>query len=706
MRKGRLTAADCEEKMGKEKMVDFGAVYFRYSAPAKQDWERDYRRASEDGITHFRHWVPWAAIETASGVFDWSAYDEHVALGNKYGIKTVLAEMSTIVPDWFYAQHQDARITDRYEHKRVNRMNDSSMAGGVQSMCMDHRAVRDGVSGFLKAMGEHFRGVEGIIGYDVWNECSMYNPEDRCYCEETEKAFQEWLKEKYKTLENLHSVWCRHSYTDWSQIRQPRSSGPMPEFFDMLRFQNDNLEKWFQFRIDVLRNADPTHKIIAHGNGKSHSDAMYCCGDDWRYAKHPDIFGYTLWYANNCTALMGGDMIRLASGEKEFWRAEAIGDATWEHRSDKTGPELHKDEMSSPDSIRIDAMMSLGTGASAYINPRYRGLNEGHLFQAYGWYAPNGDRTPRSEEIARLSAWSHSDKVKELWSAWPVKGQVGLLLLEDSQALCYALFDDTDIYADCLKGSYQAFVDSGIQADIVRMSQIDGYDMLYIPYPVGISDQDMKTLETWVRNGGTLIGEGCFGYFNDRGHAMENAQPNRGFGEVFGCEQERAHLGPDANKELTIDSVQGRIRAGVYRQAFRPTSGQAEGYYENGEVAIVSNRYGEGRTLLVGSMPGYGYHHHADEATRRWLASLLGVAGKQAEARMPYNGEVTIRFWSGNGEKYAWIFNFADMEQSVEVEFRDGIGTPVLLRGSRLESAGDGRIRVRIPKKDAAIVKL
>ena len=44
-------------------------------------------------------------------------------------------------------------------------------------MCMDHKQVRDGVAGFLQAMGEHYRGVDGILGYDVWNECSLYSPE-------------------------------------------------------------------------------------------------------------------------------------------------------------------------------------------------------------------------------------------------------------------------------------------------------------------------------------------------------------------------------------------------------------------------------------------------------------------------------------------------------------------------------------------------
>lgn len=692
--------------MAKKETIDFGAVYFRYSAPDKKDWERDYKRAAEDGITHFRHWLPWAAIETTPGEFHWEYYDELVALGNKYGIKTVLAEMSTIYPDWFFSEHPEARLTDRAGQKRFNNMNDSSMAGGTHSMCMDHKAVREGVGRFLQAMGEHFRGTEGILGYDVWNECSLYSPSGRCYCPESEKEFQRWLKEKYQTLENLHNAWCRHSYTDWSQIRMPRVTGPYPEFFDMIRFENDQQERWFRWRIDVLRAADPTHNIIAHGNGKAHSDIATCCGDDWRYAKHPDIFGYTLWYANNCSTLMGGDMIRSASGGKEFWRAEAIGDATWEFRSDKTEPETKKDVMASPDHIRIDALMSIGTGATAFINPRYRGLNEGHLFQAYGWYAPNGDRTARSAEITTLAGWCQSEKTRELWKAAPVRGQIGILILEDAQALCYALYDDTDIYADCLKGSYQAFVDSSVQADLIRMTQIDDYKILYLPYPAGISDQDMRILKAWVEKGGTLISEGCFGFFNDCGHAIETSQPNRGFEEVFGCVQTAVHLGPDANKELVIDSGKGKIPAGVYRQAYALTGGRAEGFYENGEIAAVSNQYGKGRSLLIGSMPGYGYQHHAEEGARRWFASLLRTAGVTPEAETPYNRDVTVRLWKNGDVTYAWIFNFAETGQEVEVRFRDETREPKLLRGADLTQNGNRTITVRIPGEDAAIVRL
>ena len=37
----------------------YGAVYFRKSNPPKEDWERDYKTASEDGMNIFRHGVWW-----------------------------------------------------------------------------------------------------------------------------------------------------------------------------------------------------------------------------------------------------------------------------------------------------------------------------------------------------------------------------------------------------------------------------------------------------------------------------------------------------------------------------------------------------------------------------------------------------------------------------------------------------------------------
>ena len=58
----------------------YGAVYFRKSNPPREDWERDYRTAAEDGMNIFRHWFLWSAIEMAPGQYDWEDYDRQLDL--------------------------------------------------------------------------------------------------------------------------------------------------------------------------------------------------------------------------------------------------------------------------------------------------------------------------------------------------------------------------------------------------------------------------------------------------------------------------------------------------------------------------------------------------------------------------------------------------------------------------------------------------
>ena len=76
----------------------YGAVYFRKSNPPKADWEKDYQTVTEDGMTAFRHWFFWGAVEIEPGVFEWDDYDRQLDLAAKNGIKTVIAEMITLAP--------------------------------------------------------------------------------------------------------------------------------------------------------------------------------------------------------------------------------------------------------------------------------------------------------------------------------------------------------------------------------------------------------------------------------------------------------------------------------------------------------------------------------------------------------------------------------------------------------------------------------
>ena len=142
----------------------------------------------------------------------------------------------------------------------------------------------------------------------------------------------------------------------------------------------------------------------------------------------------------------------------------------------------------------------------------------------------------------------------------PVRGEVGILLLEEAQANCYLLNGNTDYYSLSIQGCYEAFKESNIQADIIKIDQIKDYSLIYVPYPVGLSDDAMNKLRDWTAAGGFLVSEACFGYFDGYGHAVER-QPNREFDAVFGCREDDVSFAPTGGRNLRFIPLKERSTA-------------------------------------------------------------------------------------------------------------------------------------------------
>ena len=198
----------------------YGAVYYRRSNPPREDWEQDYRTASEDGMNIFRHWFLWSGIELAPGVYDWEVYDRQLDLAAENGMKTIIAEMMTIAPEWAYRTYAHARYETREGRKLDAGMHGSCASGGAPGLCLDNDDLREAAGQFLRAMAEHYKGHPGLGGYDVWNECGYR--QDVCYCPATADRFRAWLRSKYGDLKTLSEAWHRYSYAEWGDVMPPR----------------------------------------------------------------------------------------------------------------------------------------------------------------------------------------------------------------------------------------------------------------------------------------------------------------------------------------------------------------------------------------------------------------------------------------------------------------------------------------------------
>ncbi|MCU6796450.1 beta-galactosidase [Paenibacillus sp. WQ 127069] len=687
--------------------IHFGSVYFRKTNPPRKDWERDYAVAAEDGHTMFRHWFPWAAIEIAPGVYDWEEFDTHLDLAAKYNIDTIIAEHLLIFPEWLRTKYPHTLSETRQGFPRQSMMSVSCAVGGQYGVSLNHPEIEAEAEKFLRTLARRYRNHPGLYGYNIWNESSFHHADNLSYDPGTQQRFREWLQHKYGNIETLAKSWFRYSLTSWEDVELPRKIESYPDVYDAIDFMGDNANYWMKWRARILREEDPNHLIVAHGNGKSFSDIVTCCGDDWRAADVVDTFGYTYWYANDCNLFLAGDIIRSASKGKQFWRAEAVGDSDWKGRTANDAPQYKKDEMSEPENIRLDCLISFATGARAYLNPRFRPLLDGPLVGAYGWYGMDGSRTARSEMASSLAKWALDPNTAPLWKAKPLKGELAILLIEDSQAFCYATYGSTDQYALSLQGAYEAFLQSNIQCDVIKIDQIDDYSMLYVPYPIAISDAVMAKLQTWVEQGGCLVSEACFGYFTNLGHAKES-QPNRGFSEVFGCEQQSISLGPDRWNDLSLKVEEGTLGGAIYRQSYTAQAGTATAWFDNGDAAVIDHRYGQGRTRLVGSVPGYAYKQRPTEESRQWFASLLPFADKKPLVRVD-QPDMVARLCQGEDGYYLWVINLQEQQRSVTVTFdndRVHYEQATAFYGNSVDSGVEQVITATVGGRDSTIIKL
>ncbi len=151
-----------------------------------------------------------------------------------------------------------------------------------------------------------------------------------------------------------------------------------------------------------------------------------------------------------------------------------------------------------------------------------------------------------------------------------------------------------------------------------------------------------------------------------------------------------------------------------------------------GMVAVVEHAFGAGRTLLLGTFPGYGHYHRPGPASRACFAALLAWAGvrpqvevleQEPEPASPGPGwrGVTARLHvapsgapAGSGPAHLWVVNPARVQRTVTLRLAGPWSQAT--RGTLVWPAGtgegpvvlveDGRLRLRVGGRDAAILRL
>jgi beta-galactosidase len=689
----------------------YGAVYFRKTNPPETDWARDHATAAQVGMNIFRHWFMWSAIEVAPGKYDWSDYDRMMDLAAKNGIKVVLEELVGCAPEWAFRKYPHARYLGSDGFVVDSTVSESSATGGFPGLCLDNPDVQAAAQTFLVALVEHFRGHPALFGYDLWNEGTSFggNPHRMyCYCEGSKRKLREWLKVRYGTLDKAAKAWHRYSYQTWDDVEPPRSFSGYPDSLDWLEFRIDNAYSLFDSRIKLFRKLDPKHHITAHGVSGTLISLPSASHNEWRSAAEVDIWGLT-WIAARqgdepWKQYQAVDLVRGGARGKPFWHAEAQGGPLWMQPQVIGRP---RDDGRIPDAedVRIWNLVSCAAGAKGILYCRWRPLLDGPLFGAFAPFAMDGSITPRAEMAGRVARWANEHP--RLWQSGPVKGDVGLVFIPESETFNYVQQGDTDFYSQSVRGAYQAFFDSNIQPDFVALDNIGEYKMIYLPYPMMLKQETVAKLRAYVEQGGTLVSEGLPAYFGDHGH-VGTVQPNYGLDEVFGARESYVEFTPDISNDLMLEVKGSKIYGRYFRQDYELHGGEAAGHYANGTIAAVENKFGQGRTLLIGSFPGGGYFLHHAAPTKDLFASLLSMAGVVPQVTID-DKSVQARLHQGAGGTYLWVTNPTNTVRQVKVGLAPAAGNYKSgedIWGKQSVTVDAAQVAVSVGGRDAAVIAL
>jgi beta-galactosidase len=309
-----------------------------------------------------------------------------------------------------------------------------------------------------------------------------------------------------------------------------------------------------------------------------------------------------------------------------------------------------------------------------------------------------------------MAKWANAAGQKSIFSARPARGDIGILVSAEAQAIDY-LFNHRHVpetYGHAMWGAYRGFFDNGIQADWVHFDDIDGYDTLYFPYPIMLTGEHAGRLAVWVEKGGTLISEGCVAYFGDHGH-VGTVQPNFGLDAVFGARETEVEFMPDIGDRIRFTFDGKPVSGGGFLQAYELKGGTQRGRYDDGRLAVAEHRHGKGRTLLVGSHPSIGHFRESERKSgndnRGYFADVFAWTGKAQHVRLT-NPDLQARLHQGADGSVLWIINQTRSVQKATVAFGSQHGAMRLgsvAWGDTSAVAGD---QITIPARDVLVVRL
>jgi len=504
--------------------LQLGVCYYPEHWPEAL-WEDDFRRMRELHMSVIRVGeFAWSIFEPEEGEFRFDLFDRALDLAHKCGLQVIMGTPTATPPAW---------LTQRYpEVLNVSQDGVTYQHGARRHYNYSSPKYRELCARITRELAEHYKDHPAIIGWQIDNElnCEI----NVFYAEADHRAFREWLRARYGTLDALNQAWgtvfWNQTYTAWEQVHLVRptvSDSPNPhQALDEKRFISDNAISFAKIQTDIIRELAPnqwitTNGLFGHLDSHEMTDQLL---DFFSYDSYPQFS--TIFPGSEENPLLDRAWSLHLSGSRSISANFCVmeqqsGPGGWVNRIEMASPR--------PGQMRLWTYQSILHGADMLLYFRWRTATVGTEIYWHGLNDYHNRANRRIQEAGQVGR--ELAVVGEALAGTKFQADVALVRDYDN------LWDgELDRWHGPLSGVSERAWFKQLQAqhipvDVLYMrshttvADLLRYRMLIYPHAAIMTADTAELLAKFAEQGGTVIFGARTGYKNKQGHCLMAPMP-------------------------------------------------------------------------------------------------------------------------------------------------------------------------------------
>jgi len=606
-------------------------------------WESDLTLMEQAHIHFVRVGeFAWSTMEPSEGKFQLDWLEHAVRAAERHHIAVVLGTPSAAPPAWLTQKYPETLRTDANGHKDGH--------GNRQQFDWSDPKYRELARIIAAKMAERFGHDPNVIGWQIDNEYA-----NESYSEIDRTRFQQWLKAKYKTLDNLNKRWTTaywsETYQSWDQIPIQSTYGNPGLLLNWREFVTDTWRSYQRNQLDAIRaHADPRQRITTNMMGWFNAYDHYAVAQDLDFASWDDYIG-----TGQMDPAENGARHDLTRGflRKNFWVMETQpGFVNWSQDNNA----LNKGE------VRAMAWNAIGHGSEAVEYWQWRSALNGQEQYHGTLVGADGKPVPLYNEVQQLGA--DFEKAGPALAGTTVESDVAILQDYESRwAIDWQKHNRAFDPVQSLLSFYRPLHALAGSVDIVSdVAPLARYKLVVAPALNLLTPAAAANLEAYVRGGGHLV-LGQRSAMKDEDNTLFPQRQPGPLAELLGANVAQWYA---LDKPVPVSGAWGAGESKIWAEQIAVQSpetktlmtyGKSNGWLD-GQPAAVTRKVGQGSITYL----GMAIEGATAEAAAKWMLADAGVV--PSLPKMPEGIDVAIR--SGDGKKILILTNYAVASQTIQ----------------------------------------